>query len=67
MPLQLDDLAALDAPTLFVTGQALMLSADVIDENPDQPRHEVDSNALDELAETIRERGRGSRSRCAPT
>jgi ParB family transcriptional regulator, chromosome partitioning protein len=57
MPLQLDDLAALDAPTLTATGQPLMLSADAIDEDPDQPRHEFDSNALNELAETIRERG----------
>jgi len=57
MPLQLDDLAALDAPTLQANGQPLMLSADCIDEDPDQPRHEFDSNALSELAETIRERG----------
>ena len=57
MPLQLDDLAALDAPTLTATGQPLMLSADAIDEDPDQPRHEFDSNALNELADTIRERG----------
>jgi ParB family transcriptional regulator, chromosome partitioning protein len=57
MPLQLDDLAALDAPTLTATGQPLMLSADAIDEDPDQPRHEFDSNALNELAQTIRERG----------
>ena len=57
MPLQLDDLAALDAPTLQATGQPLMLPADCVDEDPDQPRHEFDSNALHELAETIRERG----------
>jgi ParB family transcriptional regulator, chromosome partitioning protein len=57
MPLQLDDLAALDAPTLEANGQPLMLAADAIDEDPDQPRHEFDSNALNELAETIRERG----------
>ena len=57
MPLQLDDLAALDAPTLQANGQPLMLPADAIDEDPDQPRHEFDSNALNELAETIRERG----------
>jgi ParB family transcriptional regulator, chromosome partitioning protein len=57
MPMQLDDLAALDAPTLNANGQPLMLPADAIDEDPDQPRHEFDSNALSELAETIRERG----------
>ena len=57
MPLQLDDLAALDAPTLQANGQPLMLPAGAIDEDPDQPRHEFDSNALSELAETIRERG----------
>jgi ParB family chromosome partitioning protein len=57
MPLQLDDLAALDAPTLHSNGQPLMLPADAIDEDPDQPRHEFDSNALNELAETIRVRG----------
>jgi ParB family transcriptional regulator, chromosome partitioning protein len=57
MSLQLDDLAALDAPTLHAAGQPLMLAADAIDEDPDQPRHEFDSNALNELAETIRDRG----------
>jgi ParB family transcriptional regulator, chromosome partitioning protein len=57
MLLQLDDLAALDAPTLHAAGQPLMLAADAIDEDPDQPRHEFDSNALNELAETIRDRG----------
>jgi ParB family transcriptional regulator, chromosome partitioning protein len=57
MSLQLDDLAALDTPTLQATGLPLMLAADAIDEDPDQPRHEFDSNALNELAETIRDRG----------
>ena len=57
MSLQLDDLSALDAPTLEASGQPLMLAVDSIDEDPDQPRHEFDSNALQELAETIRERG----------
>jgi ParB family chromosome partitioning protein len=57
MPLQLDDLAALDAPTLQTNGLPLMLSVEGIDEDPDQPRREFDSNALQELAETIRERG----------
>lgn len=57
MPLQLDDLAALDAPIQQATGQPLMLAADAIAEDPDQPRHEFDPAALHELAETIRERG----------
>ena len=57
MHLQLDDLAALDAPTVGTNGQPLMLSVDAVDEDPEQPRHEFDSNALSELAETIRERG----------
>ena len=57
MPLQLDDLAALDAPIQQATGQPLMLAADAIAEDPDQPRQEFDTNALNELAETIRERG----------
>lgn len=57
MPLQLDDLAALDAPIQQATGQPLMLAADAIAEDPDQPRHEFDAASLHELAETIRERG----------
>jgi ParB family transcriptional regulator, chromosome partitioning protein len=57
MSLQLDDLAALDAPAMHANGQPLMLAADAIDEDPEQPRHEFDSNALNELADTIRERG----------
>jgi ParB family chromosome partitioning protein len=57
MPLQLDDLAALDAPTLSTNGQPLMLPVESIDEDPEQPRREFDANALHDLAETIRERG----------
>jgi ParB family transcriptional regulator, chromosome partitioning protein len=57
MPLQLDDLAALDAPTLSTNGQPLMLPVAAIDEDPEQPRHEFDANALQDLADTIRERG----------
>ena len=57
MPLQLDDLAALDAPALDASGVPLMLSIDSIDEDAEQPRHEFDTNALQELADTIRERG----------
>lgn len=57
MPLQLDDLAALDAPTLSTNGHPLMLAVESIDEDPEQPRREFDANALHDLAETIRERG----------
>lgn len=57
MPLQLDDLAALDAPTLENTGQPLMLPVESIDEDPEQPRREFEDNRLEDLAETIRRRG----------
>ena len=57
MPLQLDDLAALDAPAVDVSGLPLQLAIDAIDEDAEQPRHEFDTNALQELADTIRERG----------
>jgi ParB family chromosome partitioning protein len=57
MPLQLDDLAALDAPSPTSNGQPLLMPVADIDEDPDQPRREFDANALQELAETIRERG----------
>jgi len=57
MPLQLDDLAALDTPAVDASGVPLMLAIDTIDEDADQPRHEFDANALQELADTIRERG----------
>ncbi len=57
MPLQLDDLAALDAPTFENTGQPLMLPVGSIDEDPEQPRREFEDNRLEDLAETIRSRG----------
>ena len=57
MPLQLDDLAALDAPAPDASGLPLMLAIDAIDEDADQPRREFDADALQELADTIRERG----------
>ncbi len=57
MPLQLDDLAALDAPVPEVSGQPLMLAIDDIDEDPDQLWQEFGEEALQELADTIRERG----------
>jgi len=57
MPLQLDDLAALDVPGTTSNGQPLLLPVGDIDEDPEQPRREFDANALQELAETIRQRG----------
>lgn len=57
MPLQLDDLAGLDAPSPTASGEPLQLPVADIDEDPEQPRHEFDANALQELAATIRERG----------
>jgi ParB family transcriptional regulator, chromosome partitioning protein len=57
MPLQLDDLAALDAPALENAGQPLMLCVESIDEDPEQPRREFEDNRLEDLAETIRNRG----------
>ena len=57
MPLQLDDLAALDAPVPVIGGRPMTLPLDDIDEDPEQPRHEFDANGLSELAATIRDRG----------
>ena len=57
MPLQLDDLAALDAPSLASTGQPLMLPLDIIDEDPSQPRTEFEPERLQELADSIAQRG----------
>lgn len=57
MPLQLDDLAALDEPASDAGGRPMLLPLDDIDEDPEQPRHEFDANGLLELAATIRDRG----------
>ena len=57
MPLQLDDLAALDEPAPDASGRPMLMSLDDIDEDPEQPRHEFDANGLLELAATIRDRG----------
>lgn len=57
--LRLEDLTALDmplAPTVQ-SGQPLMLPIDTIDEDPEQPRREFDAHALEDLAQTIRDRG----------
>ncbi|HKX93488.1 MAG TPA: ParB/RepB/Spo0J family partition protein [Methylibium sp.] len=57
MPLQLEDLAALDAPGPTASGEPLQLPVADIDEDPEQPRREFDAQALQELAATIRGRG----------
>ena len=58
MSLQFHDLAELDAP---ISGQGggtpMLLPLDSIDEDPEQPRREFDAETLQELADTIRERG----------
>lgn len=56
MPLQLDDLALLDA-TPPESGRPLLLPIDSIEEDPEQPRKEFDDDSLRELAATISERG----------
>lgn len=57
MPLQLDDLALLEAPSEAAGGKPLLLPIDSIDEDPAQPRSEFDQQALQELADTIAQRG----------
>ena len=54
MALQLDDIAALDSPTVDACGLPLMLALDAIDEDPEQPRHEFDANALQEYTGVYR-------------
>jgi ParB family transcriptional regulator, chromosome partitioning protein len=55
--LPLDGLDLLAMPTGLLAGAPLRLPIDAIDEDPDQPRREFDSDGLAELAETIKERG----------
>jgi len=57
MSLQLDDLALLDESGQQIEGKPLLISIDVIDEDPAQPRREFDEESLRELAETIAQRG----------
>jgi ParB family chromosome partitioning protein len=57
MSLQLDDLALLEAPSEAAGGKPLLLPIDSIDEDPAQPRSEFDLQALQELADTISQRG----------
>ena len=51
------DALALDQPTLTASGTPLLLPIDAIDEDPAQPRLEFDAEALQQLADTIAERG----------
>jgi len=51
------DALALDEPSSAATGVPLMLSIAAIDEDPSQPRREFDAEALQQLADTIAERG----------
>lgn len=63
MPLQLEPLDpligldALEAPAAIGDGQPKLLPIHVIDEDPDQPRREFDAEALQQLADTIMQRG----------
>ena len=51
------DALALDQPTLTASGTPLLLPIDAIDEDPAQPRLEFDAEALQQLADTIAQRG----------
>ena len=63
MPLQLEPLDpligldALEVPAATGDGQPKQLPIHAIDEDPDQPRHEFDAEALQQLADTIALRG----------
>ena len=49
MALQLEDLAALDAPMPNTSGTPLMIELDRVDEDPEQPRREFNEEALQAL------------------
>ena len=51
------DALALDQPATGATGAPLMLLTEAIEEDPSQPRREFDAEALQQLADTITERG----------
>ena len=63
MPLQLEPLDpligldALEVPATTGDGQPKLLPIHAIDEDPDQPRREFDAEALQQLADTIMQRG----------
>lgn len=51
------DALALDQPMAAASGTPLLLPIEAIDEDPAQPRREFDPEALQQLADTIAERG----------
>ena len=51
------DALALDQPMAGASGSPLLLPIEAIDEDPAQPRREFDQEALQQLADTITERG----------
>ena len=63
MPLQLEPLDpllgldALEVPATTSDGQPMLVPIHAIDEDPDQPRSEFDADALQQLADTITQRG----------
>jgi ParB family transcriptional regulator, chromosome partitioning protein len=57
MTLPLDQLDLLTMPVTAVAGEPMKLPLDSIDEDPQQPRTEFDPQALEELAQTIKQRG----------
>ena len=57
MGLMLEGLDLLGSRPSRQEGEPMRLPLDAIDEDPGQPRLEFDEEALDELAQTIRERG----------
>jgi len=57
MGLQLDLLGGAEAPAVRRAGELLLLPVESIDESPEQPRLEFDPETLQELAQTIAERG----------
>ena len=56
MSIDLRDLSSLSIDNTKSSG-AMMISIDLIDEDPNQPRTIFNDESLNELAETIRERG----------
>ena len=67
MPLQLDDLAALDAPTLEANGQPLMLPVEGIDEDPENRAASSMRTRCKTCPRQFDSAASGSRSRCART
>ncbi len=53
----LTGLDALEAPVVIADGRPMRLPIDAIDEDPSQPRSEFDPEALQQLADTVAQRG----------